>query len=47
MVEIIEISSDSSINDDKGSSVIVYIPYNTEKICAFKDTLIIKVITEV
>ena len=46
MTDIIEISIDSSISDDEGSSVSLYLPYNTEKTVAFKDRISIKVITE-
>ena len=46
MTDIIEISSDSSIRDDEGSSASLYSPYNTEKTASFEDTVSIKVIIE-
>ena len=46
MIDIIEISNDSSISDDEGSFVSLYLPYNTETTVVFKDKVSIKVITE-
>ena len=45
MTNIIEMSSDSSISQDEGSSISLCLP-NTDETVVFKDTLSIKVVAE-